>query len=138
MGRSDTGSATTFTGYYNYMMGFKALRDKVSNNLCQYRDDGISLKNGILHIPMRICGSANATVNMGCVDYIVDIVVRLAESPASVGKTFHIVNPNPPKLGWLLETSFKIIQMEGIQIMDTDTLTCEYKNFQVRVSVSMI
>ncbi len=129
VGRSDTGSATTFTGYYNYMMGFKTLRDKVSNNLCLYRDDGISLKNGILHIPMRICGSANATVNMGCVDYIVDIVVRLAESPASVGKTFNIVNPNPPKLGWLLETSFKIIQMEGIQIMDTDTLSCEYKNF---------
>ncbi len=128
VGRSDTGAATTFTGYYTYMMGWKALRDKVSNNLCQYRDDGVSLKEDILHIPLRICGSAHATVNIGCIDYIVDIVVRLAESPASVGKTFHIANPNPPTLVWLMEAGFKIIQLEGIQIMDSDTLTREYKH----------
>lgn len=129
VGRSDTGAATAFTGYYNYMMGWKVLRDKVSNNLCQYRDDGVSLKNGILHVPLRICGSADATINMGCVDYIVDIVVRLAECPESTGKTFHIVNPHPPKLGWLMEAGFKIIQMEGVRILDSDTLTNEHKNF---------
>ena len=68
VGRSDTGAATAFTGYYNYMMGFKVLRDKISNNLSLYRHDGVSLKNGVLHIPLRICGSANATLNVGCVD----------------------------------------------------------------------
>lgn len=128
VGRSDTGAATAFTGYYNYMMGFKALRDKISNNLSLYRNDRISLKNGVLHIPLRICGSVNATLNVGCIDYIVDIVVRLAENPGSTGKTFHIVNPNPPKFNWLLETSFKTMQMEGLQIMDADTLIGEHKH----------
>ncbi|MCF6147675.1 MAG: NAD-dependent epimerase/dehydratase family protein [Candidatus Kuenenia sp.] len=131
VGRSDTGAATAFTGYYNYMMGFKALRDKISNNLSLYGDDRISLKNGVLNIPLRICGSVNATLNVGCIDYIVDIVVRLAENPGSTGKTFHIVNPNPPKFNWLLDTSLKIIQLEGIQIMDSDALACEYKHFPV-------
>lgn len=132
VGRYDTGSVTSFDGYYNYMMGFKVLRDNLTGDLLQYKRDGVLQKNGTLHIPLRIWGLPYTTVNIGCADYIVDIIVRIAEKHICSGMTFHVVNPDPPRLGWLLETSFKVLQIEGIQVLDPNTHIQGFQNFPLK------
>ncbi|MDP3785412.1 MAG: SDR family oxidoreductase [bacterium] len=126
VGDSRTGQALRFFGYYGYMKGFEILRRWVIRNLNHkdgYRKEGIFQdKNGVLHLPIRLWGVPQATVNLVCVDYLVDVIFKLAANPLSIGKTFHVVNPEPPRFGWLLETGLKVLKVSGVRVLDASHL----------------
>lgn len=125
VGDSRTGQALNFAGYYGYARGLAVLRKQVISKLKHnraYQEEGIFLKNEILHLPIALWGSSQATVNIVCVDYLIDMVMNLALNRFSVGKTFHLVNPNPPRFGWLMETGQKVLGISGIHILDIDRL----------------
>ncbi len=46
-------------------------------------------------VPLPLPGSAVAPLNVVPVDYVVDAMIHLAHDPRGVGKTFHLVDPNP-------------------------------------------
>lgn len=124
VGDSRTGQALNFAGYYGYMRGFEVLRQQVISKLKinrKYHDEEIFLRsNGSLHLPITLWGVTQATVNIVCVDYLVDMVMRIAGSQHSVGETFHLVNPDPPMFGWLLKTGLKILGIDGVRVLDGD------------------
>lgn len=116
--RNGRATATAFSGYYTFMAAFKALRDSVSRDLTAYRPDGVEQRGDNLYMPVRIWGAPDATINLICIDYLCDLIVRLAAMPQSIGKTFHVVNPTPPGFGWIIETSMKVLQIEGVRILE--------------------
>lgn len=120
VGESSDGraGATAFTGYYTFMAAFKALRNAVTKDPAPYRKDGVTQRGEHLYLPLRIWGSPGATVNLVCIDYLRDLIIRLAASPQSIGKTFHVVNPDPPRFGWIIDTSMRVLQIEGVRILD--------------------
>jgi thioester reductase-like protein len=46
-------------------------------------------------VPLPLPGSAVAPLNVVPVDYVVDAMLHISQSPEGVGKTFHLVDPNP-------------------------------------------
>lgn len=116
--RDGRATATAFSGYYTFMAAFKALRDSVSRDLTAYRHDGVEQRGDNLYMPVRIWGSPETTVNLICIDYLCDLIVRLAAMPGSIGKTFHVVNPMPPGFGWIINTSMRVLQIEGVRILE--------------------
>jgi hypothetical protein len=124
VGESGNGraTATAFSGYYTFMAAFKALRDTASKNLAAYRTQGVEQRGDTLYMPVRIWGSPEATVNLICIDYLRDLIMRLAATPESIGKTFHLVNPDPPRFGWVIETSMRAMKIDGVRIVDPHAL----------------
>ena len=122
VGDSKTGKATSFSGYYAYMQRFKALRDKF-------------FQNGKISSPVKIIIPSEATVNISCIDYLIQIMLRLAREPASVGKVFNVVNPNPPRTAWLVEKSMQCL---GLGIDRVEVLTeangCQQSELEVKIN----
>jgi nucleoside-diphosphate-sugar epimerase len=56
---------------------------------------GILLVMSPLTIPLPLPGDGVAPLNAVPVNYVVDAVWALAKDPRAVGKTFHLVDPNP-------------------------------------------
>jgi nucleoside-diphosphate-sugar epimerase len=46
-------------------------------------------------IPVPLPGDGSAPLNLVPVDYVVDAVQAIAAEPSTIGKTFHVVDPNP-------------------------------------------
>ena len=46
------------------------------------------------------------------------MVVELIEREESVGKIFHIVNPDPPLLSWILRMNFKHLKISDVRIVN--------------------
>jgi thioester reductase-like protein len=46
-------------------------------------------------VPLPLPGSAVAPLNVVPVDFVVDAMVQIAHDPRGIGKTFHLVDPNP-------------------------------------------
>lgn len=130
VGNSATGKTQNYEGYYKYMRGFENLKQfvvsKMSSNPEKFREEGIYFENDVLHLPITIWGRPKATVNLVCVDYVIDQVVNLMKSRMSAGKTFHIINPKPPEYGWLLETGLKVLGVTGVKVENPSRTVFEY------------
>lgn len=118
VGDSKTGETTTFSGYYGYFKALNVLRNIIKDDMPMYSAEGVRKENGYLFLPACIKATLDATINIACVDYIVDIIMALAQKPESAGKTFHVVNPSPPKLGWILATGHNAMQIKFKAIID--------------------
>lgn len=118
VGDSVSGITTSFTGYYAYMRGFHLLRERILQAPVSFTRYGVERRGEVLHIPVAVWGLPHATINMACIDYLCEVMVRLAARPESIGKTFHVVNPTPPQFGWLLESGLRAMQIEGIRMIN--------------------
>jgi thioester reductase-like protein len=56
---------------------------------------GILLVTSPLAMPLPLPGSAVAPLNVVPVNYVVDAMLHIAYDPRGVGRTFHLVDPNP-------------------------------------------
>jgi len=56
---------------------------------------GILVVTSPVAVPIPLPGPGLAPLNVIPVDYLTRVVVRLATHPDAVGKTFHVVDPNP-------------------------------------------
>lgn len=112
VGRYENGFANNFSGYYNFCK-FIVLRDRMQN--------GFKISR-----PIEMWVPKNATVNIACIDWMIDLMVKISERNESVGEVFHISNPDPPQSSWLMEKSLKIlgemgICVDGIKIFTYDS-----------------
>lgn len=123
VGDSVTGVTGSFAGYYAYMRGFALLRREIVRALEQqpeeYHQEGIYLRDEKLHLPLVIWGNPQAEINIVCIDYVTNLIARLAFSSLASGLTFHIVNPRPPEAQWLLRASLGALNIVGTHLLDT-------------------
>ena len=113
VGRYENGFANNFSGYYNFCK-FIVLRDRMQNGFKALK-------------PIEMWVPKNATVNIACIDWMVDLMVKISEKNESAGEVFHISNPDPPQSSWLMEKSLKVlgklgICVDGIKIFTYDRL----------------
>ena len=113
VGRDEDGFANNFSGYYNFCK-FIVLRDRMQNGFK-------AVKEIEMWVPKK------ATVNIACIDWMVDLMVKISEKNESAGEVFHISNPDPPQSSWLMEKSLKVlgklgICVDGIKIFTYDRL----------------
>ena len=102
VGRYENGFANNFSGYYNFCK-FITLRDRMQNGFREVKP-----------IEMRV--PKNATVNICCVDWMATLIAEISKKKESVGKVFHISNPDPPKSSWLMIKSLDVLSGLGIRV----------------------
>lgn len=56
---------------------------------------GMLLAASPVAVTIPLPGDGNAPLNLVPVDYLVDAVHAIATSPSTIGKTYHVVDPNP-------------------------------------------
>lgn len=83
VGHSRTGYTKCFKGMYSFAKALY-LVSKSSRYACNES--------------FRIFGDGRVTVNLVPIDYVADSIVAIAKDEKNIGKTFQIINPNPPAL----------------------------------------
>ena len=122
IGSSADGKTTTFNGYNYLAKVFYRQREKIlqelQNNPGKFAGSGIRKTASGVALPVRIPCSVHATVNLVTIDYAIETMLKLASNRGSVGKVFHITNPNPPKGRKLFNMSADVIGIEGISFVE--------------------
>jgi len=97
----------SLSGRYEQFNAFNHVFDVISRvyaKLCEKQ--GIDPKTGPLKYDLRVLGDRNATLNIVPINFVLDAVMKIHAVPGSLGRVYHIVNPNPPSLA-LAEKIFK-------------------------------
>jgi len=122
VGDSKTGKSLSFTGIYNIAKIFqlikRILKHKINLKAENLKKAGIYFENDNYFFPLKFPYSKNSTINVVPIDYVVDTIFKLADNPASIGQTFHVTNPNPPKILDLVQVGCKISQLKKIEFVD--------------------
>ena len=77
VGDSKTGYTSSFQGFYNAIKALAYVRQKMNASR------------------LRIPGNPDGTLNLVCIDYVADAMVKIAQGDKSCGSVYHIVNPEP-------------------------------------------
>ena len=105
IGDSKTGIAFSFTGYYKVAKFFwyysKLFQKKGANGI---------------RIPIIIPIPKSATLNLITVDAVVDAIYKLSQRAESIGRTFHIIHPYPPKTQFVFENSMDLFGFSNVKI----------------------
>lgn len=73
-----------------------------------YLTFGVLRVMGMLGLPPVYLGEGSARPNFVPVDYIADAVTAITRNPASIGRCFHVVDPDPPTAREMLETIYEL------------------------------
>jgi thioester reductase-like protein len=77
----------------------------------------LSLNKGPVHLPLRVLGSENQTLNFVPIDYVVDAMYEISRRGDSVGKTYHLSNPIPTENSFWLPNICRVLGVEGIRLV---------------------
>jgi len=121
VGDSYNGRTLTFTGYYRFFRSFNLLRNiiisRIQRDKNTYLGSGIQLNDdNVLILPVIIPCDNSFTLNLIPVDWAVDTILLLASKKEASGKTFHVTHPRPPQNKWLVETSCRLLGIDGLRI----------------------
>jgi len=119
IGDSRTGYTKYFTGYYGYLSGFwrmlQGLRQKQGKGPGKLESYGIVFRpDGTLELPLRVSCSPTSTLNLVTSDWVSGTLACLLELPEK-SQAYHIVNPRPPRVQWVIETSLRYMGITGIE-----------------------
>jgi len=56
-------------------------------------------------------------LNFVPIDYVVDAMVEISESPSSIGETYHLANPVPTENRLWLPHICRVLRVDGIQLV---------------------
>ncbi|KKS99100.1 MAG: hypothetical protein UV75_C0010G0021 [Candidatus Giovannonibacteria bacterium GW2011_GWA1_43_15] len=105
IGDSETGLAFSFTGYY-----------MVAKFFWRYSKFFKRMEGKKFHFPIIIPVVKSATLNLITVDAVVDAIYKLSQKTESIGRTFHIVHPNPPKTSFVFKNSINVFGFSNVKI----------------------
>ncbi len=106
VGDSKTGATCKFDNLYLFV--------KVLFNIKNSFD---KLRSGDLNdITIRVPGDPDALINLVTIDYVADAIVAILETRESIGKIYHITNPNPPQLCELRDLVMALLEIKGMHI----------------------
>ena len=127
VGDSETGKSLSFTGFYNIAKIFtlikRLIQRRIKDNPEKYRQSQIYQEGEKLFFPLKFPCAADSTVNLVPIDYVVDTILKLADTDRSFGQVYHITNPHPPKTVELLNEGCKMMHLEGIEFVE-----CSFSN----------
>jgi thioester reductase-like protein len=106
VGDSKTGATCKFDNLYLFV--------KVLFNI---KNSFIKEKNEDLNdITIRVPGVPDALINLVPIDYVADAIVAILEKKESIGKIYHITNPNPPRLSELRDLVMTLLEIKGMHV----------------------
>lgn len=108
VGHSQTGKTALFNGMYLFLRFLYLLKKRYRKTWSQ----------GKILIPLRILGEPNVTKNFIPVDYVTRLIIKIFMNADAQGKTYHLVNANPPRLFLIKEVMEEVLGIRGIQFVD--------------------
>ncbi len=116
IGDSKTGYTRNFDGLYIFIKTIISLKNRLDFSVGE---------GNIKQIRARIPGSAHTTVNLVPIDYVINAIMSIFFDRNRSGKTFHIINPNPPSLSHILEIIMEVLQVTGLKFIGYDKIKRE-------------
>ena len=119
----ENGETTSFDAFYGYFARFHAIarsmRDRI--NAGGESPTGVTvLPDGTVDIPLVVVASPTSTLNMIPLNWYADTLVKLVSVPlAPRPERFHLVNHEPPRVRWVIETSLRALKISGVRIVET-------------------
>ena len=108
IGNSKTGHTNGFNGYYGFFAGLHRLAERIRQK------EG---RNRKVQLPIYINCSFESTLNLVPIDWVVQILSTLINSPCQ-NDIYYITHPNPPKVQWVMEQGYETLNIEGIMYND--------------------
>jgi nucleoside-diphosphate-sugar epimerase len=119
IGDSRTGRVTHFHGVYAFIRGLWSTLERMRRR---------NPSNGTIQLALRVPGSGNTTLNFVPIDYVVNGMVEIGGRESSIGKTYHLANPEAtPNRVWLPAVC-KLLGMEGLRFVDPQSFANEPPN----------
>lgn len=119
IGRAD-GTTTTFDAYYGYFKPIyrtvEALRRRAMNGPVP---PDVLVEGGDVSIPLVLRASVSATLNLVPIDWVSVMMVELMGQQAN-NKTYHLGNPDPPLVRWVIDTSLDCLKVRGVQVVESE------------------
>jgi nucleoside-diphosphate-sugar epimerase len=120
IGDSKSGRVTHFHGVYAFIRGLWTALERMRRRASYTRSASAtarSLNEGPVHLPLRVLGSANQTLNFVPIDYVVDAMYEISRRGDSAGKTYHLSNPIPTANSLWLPNICRVLGVEGIRLV---------------------
>ena len=132
IGDSRSGRVTHFHGVYAFIRALWTVLERMRRRASETRNASPretqgprgaamggtrSLNNGRVHLPLRVLGMDNQTLNFVPIDYVVDGMLEISRRKDSIGSTYHLTNPVPTKNGFWLPNICRILGVEGIRLV---------------------
>lgn len=122
IGNSKTGYTKNFDNIYFYAKTLSFLKRRLEFNVHENKLDLNGLNETKIEkptlIPLRIPAKSDATINLVPIDYVVNAIISISLDRNRTNSTFHIVNPDPPILSFILESINEAIGVTGPSIVD--------------------
>ncbi len=116
IGDSQSGRATHFHGVYAFIRGLYTGAERLRRKLGP---------GETVHLPMRVVGKTTTTLNFVPIDYVVNGMLYIGDTEASVGETYHLANPYPtPNTLWLPHIC-RLLGVTGIELVDASVFEKE-------------
>ncbi|WP_439496032.1 SDR family oxidoreductase [Bosea sp. (in: a-proteobacteria)] len=113
------GSIPAFDAYYTYLKPFALAAASMRRRGRDRLPDGIRISGfDTVALPVAVQIRDEATLNLVPLDWAAQTVVRLLGKP-SRNATFHVVHPEPPRVRDMLETSLRLLRIEGVRIVQS-------------------
>lgn len=123
VGNSKTGFASSFSGYYTCARGFVLLKKTIESELGKgngkvYSEAGISMKSGVLNLPICFPGLPDTPIDILPIDIVVKAILDIAQKCdyEDTGGIFHITNSNLISCKEFIDISLDILGIKGVQI----------------------
>lgn len=97
IGDSVTGATTSFLGYYQCLALMAHFASRGNSSI-------------------RVPGNPEACLSLVPLDYVLQTLRKL--SAEIQNKTFHLISPQPPSVGWWLRESLAAIGIERVEVVD--------------------
>src|SRR5262245_21924518 len=109
IGDSRSGRTTHFHGVYAFIRGLWAALERLRRRLPE---------GSIVHLPLRVVGSMNTTLNFVPIDYVVQGMAAIGANDTSLGRTYHLTNPVPTPNSFWLSNICRILRVEGVELVE--------------------
>jgi thioester reductase-like protein len=106
VGDSKTGATCNFDNLYI----FAKVLFNIKNSFVKYKSK--DLNDNTIRVP----GDPDALINLVPIDYVADAIVAILEMRESIGKIYHITNPNPPRLSELRDLVMPFLEIKGMRV----------------------
>jgi nucleoside-diphosphate-sugar epimerase len=108
IGDSKSGRVTHFHGVYAFIRALWTALERMRRRTSE---------TGLIHLPLRVLGIENQTLNFVPIDYVIDGMLEISRRDESVGGTYHLSNPVPTENSFWLPNICRILGVEGIRLV---------------------
>jgi nucleoside-diphosphate-sugar epimerase len=108
IGDSRSGRVTHFHGVYAFIRGLWSTLERMRRK---------NPSKGTIHLPLRVPGDSNSTLNFVPIDYVVNGMVEIGRRDSSIGNTYHLANPAATPNGVWLPAICRLLGADGLSFV---------------------